>query len=49
MYFKFDHRADNPGKYADGSHQSMIDDKDSHKPSPLIMFNFTTLCHALLV
>ena len=27
----------------------MIDDKDSHIPSPLIMFTCTTLCHPLLV
>jgi hypothetical protein len=26
----------------------MIDDKDSHIPSPLTMFTCTTLCHALL-
>jgi len=35
--------------YADGFYNSMIDHKDSHIPSPLIMFIFTTLRHALLV
>jgi len=34
--------------YADGFYNSMIDDKDSHIPSPLFMFTCTALCHALL-
>jgi len=34
--------------YADGFYNSMIDDKDGHIPSPLIMFTCTALCHALL-
>jgi len=42
------HRANNPGKYADRFYNSMIDDKDGHIPSPLIMFTSTALRHALL-
>jgi len=42
------HRASNLGQYADGFHNSMINDKDSHIPSPLIMFPCTVLRHALL-
>jgi len=34
--------------YADGFYNSMTDDKDSHIPSPLIMFTCTALCHAPL-
>jgi hypothetical protein len=45
---KFYHRANNRGKYADGFSHSMIDDKDGHIPSPLIMFTCTALRHALL-
>jgi hypothetical protein len=45
---KFYHQANNRGKYADGFYNSMIDDKDSHIPSPLIMFTCTALPHALL-
>jgi len=48
IYIKFYHRANNRGKYADGFHNSMIDDKDGHLPSPLIMFTCTALRHALL-
>jgi len=48
MYIKLYHRVNNPGKYADGLYNSMIDDKDSHIPSPLIMFTCTALQHALL-
>jgi len=48
IYIKFYHRANNRGKYADGFYNSMIDDKDGHIPSPLIMFTCTTLHHALL-
>jgi len=48
MFIKFYHRANNRGKYADGFYNSMIDNKDGHKPSPLIMFTCTTLRHALL-
>jgi len=48
MYITFYHRANNHGKYADGIYDSMIDDKDGHIPSPLIMFTCTALRHALL-
>jgi hypothetical protein len=48
IYIKFYHQANNRGKYADGFYNSMIDDKDSHIPSPLIMFTCTALPHALL-
>jgi hypothetical protein len=48
IYIKFYHRANNRGKYANGFYNSMIDDKDGHIPSPLIMFTCTALCHALL-
>jgi len=48
IYIKFYHRANNHGKYADGFHNSMIDAKDGHIPSPLIMFACTALSHALL-
>jgi len=37
-----------PGKYADGFYNSMIDDKDGHIPSPLLMYTCTALHHALL-
>jgi hypothetical protein len=45
---EFYHRANNRGKYADGFYNSMINAKDSHIPSPLIMFTCTALRHALL-
>ena len=48
IYIKFDHRANNHGKYADGFHNSMIDDKDGHILSPLIMSTCSALRHALL-
>jgi len=48
IYIKIDNRANNCGKYADGFYNSMIDNKDSYIPSPLIMFNCTALRHALL-
>jgi hypothetical protein len=38
----------NRSQYADGFNNSMIDVKDSHIPSPLIMFTCTVLHHALL-
>jgi len=34
--------------YDDGLYKFMIDDNDTHIPSPLIMFTCTVLCHALL-
>jgi len=48
IYTKLYHRANNRGKYDDGFYNSMIDDKDGHIPSPLIMFTCTALRHALL-
>jgi hypothetical protein len=45
---KIHHQANNRGKYADGIYNSMIDDKDGHIPSPLIMITCTVLRHALL-
>jgi len=48
IYIKFYHRANNCSKYADGFYNSMIDDKDSHIPLPLIMFTCTALRYALL-
>jgi hypothetical protein len=45
---KFYHWANNRGMYADGFDNSMIDDKDGHITSPLIMFTCTALHHALL-
>jgi len=48
IYIKFNRRANNRGKYADGFHNSMIDDKDGHIPLPLIMFTSTMLHNALL-
>jgi hypothetical protein len=48
IYTKFYHRANNRGKYADGFCTSMIKDKDSYIPSPLIMLTCTALRHALL-
>jgi len=48
IYIKFYHRVNNCGNSADGFYNSMIDDRDSDIPSPLIMFTCTALCHALL-
>ena len=48
IYIKFYHWVNNHGKYADGFYNSMIDNKDGHVPSPLIMFTCATLRHALL-
>jgi len=48
FYIKFYHRANNRGKYADRLYYSMINDKDGHIPSPLIIFRCTALQHALL-
>jgi hypothetical protein len=48
IYIIFYHQANNRSKYADGFHTSMIDNKDSHIPSPLVMFTCTALRHALL-
>jgi len=38
----------NYDKYADGFHNSMIDDKDGHIPLQQIMFTCTALRHTLL-
>jgi hypothetical protein len=48
FYIKLHHRANNCGKYADGFYNCMINDKDGHVPSPLIMFTSTALHHAHL-
>jgi hypothetical protein len=48
LYIKLYHRANNCGMYADGFYNSMIDDKDGHIPSPLIMFTCTALRDAPL-
>jgi hypothetical protein len=48
IYIKFYHRAKNRGKYTDGFSNSMIDDKDGHILSPLIMVTWTALRHTLL-
>ena len=48
IYIKFYHPANNRGKYADGFHNSTIDDKDSHIPLRLMMITCTALRHALL-
>jgi hypothetical protein len=48
IYLKIYHWANNRGDHADGFYNSMINDKDGHIPSPLIMVTFTTLRHALL-
>jgi len=42
------HWENNCGKYADGFYNAMIDDKDSHIPSPPIMFTCTSLRNPLL-
>jgi hypothetical protein len=48
IYIKFHHRANNRCKYADAFYHSMINDKDGHIPSPLIMFTCTAMRDALL-
>jgi hypothetical protein len=45
---KFYHWANNRGKYGNGLYKLMIDNKDGHITSPMIMFTCTTLHHALL-
>jgi len=45
IYIKFHHQGNNRSKYADGFHNSMIDDKDGHIPLPLFMFTCTALRH----
>jgi hypothetical protein len=48
IYIKFYHRANNCGNYGDGFYNSMIDDKDGHIRSPLILSTCTVLRHAPL-
>jgi len=48
IYIKIYHRPNNHGKCVEGIYYSMINNKDSHLPSPLIMFTCTVLLHALL-
>jgi hypothetical protein len=48
IYIKFYHRLNTRCQYAAGYYNSMINDKDSYIPSPLIMFTCTTLRHAPL-
>jgi len=48
IYIKFYDWVNIHRKYADGFHNSYIDEKDSHIPSPLMLFTFTALAHALL-
>jgi len=48
IYIKSHHWVYNRGKHADVFYNSMIDDKDGHIPSPLIMFTCTAFRHALL-
>jgi hypothetical protein len=38
----------NSGKYADGFHNSVIDNKDGHIPSKQTMFTCTAFCHSLV-
>jgi len=45
---KFYHRANNLIKCADAFYNPMIDNKEGHIPSPLMMFTCTALCHAPL-
>jgi hypothetical protein len=48
IYIKLYHQANHRGQYADGFYNSVIDVKDGHIPSPLIMFTCTALRQALL-
>jgi hypothetical protein len=47
IYIRFYHWANYRSKYADGFYNSIIDNKDGHIPSPLLMFTSTALRHAL--
>jgi len=47
IYIKFYPQLNSRGKYANGFHNSMIDDKDRNIPSPLIMCTCTALHHAV--
>jgi len=48
IYINYYHQANNRSKYADGLYNSIINDKDGHIPSPLIIVTCTALRHALL-
>jgi len=48
IHMQFYHRAKYRSKYADGCYNSIIDDKDRHVPSPLIMSTCSALRHAIL-
>jgi hypothetical protein len=48
LYIKFYNWVNTHGNYADGLYNSMLDDKDGHIPSPLIIFTCTASGHALL-
>jgi len=48
IYIKVYYQANNRGEYADWFYNSMIDDKDGHISSPLIMFTCTALHDASL-
>jgi hypothetical protein len=45
---KYYHRANNHGMYVAGFYNPMIDDKDGHIPSPVIVFTCTALHHPRL-
>jgi len=49
IYMQCYHRANNRGKYGDIFYNSMVDDKDSHIPSPQIMNTCTAWRYTLLV
>ena len=48
IYINSYHRVKYRGRYGDGLYNSMINDKDGHIPSPLIIFTCTGLRHAPL-
>jgi hypothetical protein len=48
VYIKFHHWANNRCQYADGFCNSMIKGNNSHIPSPLIIFIYTALRHAVV-
>ena len=47
IYIKCYHLVNNRGTYADGLYNSMINDKEGHIRSALIIFTCSTLRHAL--
>jgi hypothetical protein len=49
IYIILNRRVNFHSKYTDGLYNSMIDDKDVHITSPLIMFTCTVMRHAVLV